>query len=38
MGVAPDVDCFVAGSIRRENRYIGDIDIVLLSDYERECI
>jgi DNA polymerase/3'-5' exonuclease PolX len=38
MGATPNRDCFVAGSIRREKAYIGDIDIVLLSEHERGCI
>ena len=38
MGATPEHDCFVAGSIRREKVYIGDIDIVLISEHERDCI
>ena len=38
MGATPDRECFVAGSIRREKALVGDIDIVLLAEYERQCI
>lgn len=34
MHAVPDRECFVAGSIRREKVLIGDIDIVLLSEFE----
>lgn len=38
MNAVPDRECFVAGSIRREKALIGDIDIVLLSEFESKCI
>jgi hypothetical protein len=33
MKAQPDKHCFVAGSIRREKQFIGDIDIILLQEY-----
>lgn len=38
MEAIPERECFVAGSIRREKARVGDIDVVLLSDYASKCI